>query len=245
MIVVLQTVLFPVLLLPIKVGDKTLREFVSKWSDLTRALAYADPDTFASKSFPVSDLKMWNARAVVQLCPALLEMELGSFNGVASAEDLGRLASCLANGGEWRGVRIISEEGVREMLKNPKDVMLRGIGVLPVAFTQGGLNRKALPERFRKEPDNELDAVYSWAGWGGSVFVFNPVRRAAAVFTSNAMTWDVAVALRLIVKTISVGSKTDKEGRAFDDPVPVHLGSATTKSAGAKVRPDADVVAPE
>ena len=77
------------------------------------------------------------------------------------------------------------------------------------------------------------------------MFVFNPVRRAAAVFTSNAMTWDVAVALRLVVKTISVGSKTDKEGRAFDDPVPVHLGSGTTQSAGAKVCPGVVAVAPE
>jgi hypothetical protein len=52
---------------------------------------------------------------------------------------------------------------------------------------QGGLNRIPLPASVTT-PGDELDAVYAWAGWGGSVFLFNPtrkaVRTAAAAFAA-------------------------------------------------------------
>ena len=117
-VVMMQTVFMPVLLLPcIKVGDKTLREFVSpvgptlrarlfalwssalsasapvlkaaaaklsvarrwsymevtqvsKWTDLTRCLAYGDSSTFAAQSFPISGIPIWNAKAICGVPPS-------------------------------------------------------------------------------------------------------------------------------------------------------------------------------
>jgi hypothetical protein len=58
--------------------------------------------------------------------PNILDGEFGAMNGLASAQSLGRLAACLANGGEYRGARIISEAGLKTMLSHPKDAMLKG-----------------------------------------------------------------------------------------------------------------------
>ena len=58
--------------------------------------------------------------------PNLLDGEFGAMNAIASAQSLGRLAACLANGGEYKGVRIISEAGLKTMLSHPKDAMLKG-----------------------------------------------------------------------------------------------------------------------
>ena len=44
-VIMLKTVLLPILILPIKIGSIPISSWVSKWFDLTRCLAYQDPDT--------------------------------------------------------------------------------------------------------------------------------------------------------------------------------------------------------
>jgi hypothetical protein len=112
-----------------------------------------------------------------------------------------------------------------------------GIGVFPVSFTQGGLNRTPLPKAY-VTGDSEFDAVYSWAGWGGSTFLVNPHRKAAGVFCSNAMTWDISTALLLLYKAIRIGWTMEKEGKAPEPPVAVsRVGRGSSLLRANKVMP--------
>ena len=113
-----------------------------------------------------------------------------------------------------------------------------GIGVFPVSFTQGGLNRTPLPKAYVTS-DSEFDAVYSWAGWGGSTFLVNPHRKAAGVFCSNAMTWDISTALLLLYKAISIGWNLEKDRKAPQPPVAVsRVGAGTGLFGRNKVAPE-------
>lgn len=72
-VITLQTVLLPVTALPIKIGGTTLLGWLSKWTDLTRCLAYGDLDTFAARAWHFTDIPMWRASAIVNR-PEILEV---------------------------------------------------------------------------------------------------------------------------------------------------------------------------
>ena len=60
--------------------------------------------------------------------PGWYELELATANMLSSAESMGRLATCLANGGEFRGRRILREETIQLALGDPQPKMMKGIG---------------------------------------------------------------------------------------------------------------------
>ena len=126
-VIMLKTVLLPILLLPIKVGAIPIKDWVSKWFDLTRCLAYQDPDTDFHRSFPITGLPLWQAEAIVNF-PGWYELELATANMLSNAESMGRLATCLANGGEFRGQRILQESTIQLALGDPQPKMMKGIG---------------------------------------------------------------------------------------------------------------------
>lgn len=241
-ICVLFTVLSPLLLLPIKISGTPLRSWASKWSDLTRCLGYGDKDTFAAKSFCFAGFKtMWNAREI-SATPRIAEMEMGAASGVSSARDLGKMGAMLANWGELNGVRVMSEEGVKAMFDHPVDAMMKGIGVIPTSFTQGGMDKRG----YGSKPAGEYDAVFGWAGWGGTIMLVNPHYRVASAFCTNAMTWDINKSIFLTVKAAKIASQLHKAGKAPDAPCQVAelMGNQKqgTKSS-AKVMPvDGDVL---
>ena len=229
------------------------------------------------------------------------EVEVPSVNGLATAESLGRLVACLANGGVGaNGVRILKENTIlnqvshvsrvlqnnrggtnvalwfswialsstarevnrnerssaarlipppardrppprpAQMLADPKPATMRVIGLLPVAFTQGGFDRRDLPSSVPRL--DQHDAVYAWAGWGGGGCCFNPTRKAAACFTSIAMTWDMNLALFLLNKAIGISHGLDSAEKRASKPLPVAAcapGSCCRSAAphGAQVKP--------
>ena len=114
------------------------------------------------------------------------------------------------------------------------------IGLLPVAFTQGGFDRRDLPSSVPRL--DQHDAVYAWAGWGGGGCCFNPTRKAAACFTSIAMTWDMNLALFLLNKAIGISHGLDSAEKRASKPLPVAAcapGSCCRSAAphGAQVKP--------
>lgn len=84
---------------------------------------------FGSMYFP-------GMKAVVQGDMPLLDTELASGNGVATARALARMYGAIANGGEIDGVRYLSAELVKGLTGRPDLAIDRGLG-LPMSFHLG------------------------------------------------------------------------------------------------------------
>lgn len=84
---------------------------------------------FGSMYFP-------GMKAAVQGDMPLLDTELASGNGVATARALARMYGAIANGGEIDGVRYLSAELVKGLTGRPDLALDRGLG-LPMSFHLG------------------------------------------------------------------------------------------------------------
>jgi len=218
LICLLFTLFLPLLMLPIRIKGKTLKEWLSKWVDLTRCLAYGDKDTYAAKSFHFAGFRsLWNATEI-SAHPRIFEVGVAGASMASNARSMGRLAACLANWGELDSVRIISEAGVKSMLSKPEYGIMRGIGAFPTNFTQGGLDKRLIGNS-----GVEFDAAFGWVGWGGTVVAFNPFHNVATCFTSNSMTWDGTAPIVFLRKAIRIGIALNLEGEEHSTPSPISI----------------------
>ena len=202
--------------------------------------SYHDPDTDFHRSFPITGLPLWQAEAIVTY-PGWYELELATANMLASACAMGRLATCLANGGEFRGRRILREETIKIALGDPQPKMMKGIGEIPVCFTRGGFNRQETEGGYVSEAmkgtnyrveEGALDAFYGWAGWGGLSFSFNPARRMGSSFCSNAMTWDMFIASTLTEEYLKTCGRLVGSNTKPSPPQPVGAGLVGASDIG-------------
>lgn len=141
----------------------------------TAASSDADPDSIAARTFrnpPVDARDSWTAE--------WRRAEIPAANGHGNARSVALIQSIVANMGEARGKRLISEETARsvmiERINGPDHVL--GI---PVRFGLGyGLNSTQAP--LSPNPN-----TCYWGGWGGSVILIDQDARLAISFVMNKM----------------------------------------------------------
>lgn len=66
--------------------------------------------------------------------------EIPSANSICSARGLAKVASCIAEGGELEGKRILSEETIAKMHEEPVDSPHLALEGLRTSFSKGGVN---------------------------------------------------------------------------------------------------------
>ena len=104
--------------------------------------------------------------------------EIPAANGHGNARSVAAVQSVLANGGEARGVRLLSEAGCNRLFEEQSngDDLVLGI---PVRFGLGyGLSSQAMPLGPR---------TAFWGGYGGSVIVIDLDLRIAIAYVMNRM----------------------------------------------------------
>lgn len=123
---------------------------------------------FGSMYFP-------GMRAVVQGEIPLLDAEIPSVNGVATARSLARMYGAIANGGEIDGIRFLSRELVarltgRRSLRPDRNLLV------PLAFHMG----------YHRVPFNAMPG-FGHAGLGGSLGWADPASGVAFAFVHNRL----------------------------------------------------------
>jgi CubicO group peptidase (beta-lactamase class C family) len=111
--------------------------------------------------------------------------EVPSANGIMTARALARLYSCLANGGQLDGVRIMSDDRVKIMSERQTHRPDRII-TLPIGYALGFMcgGDGAWPQGPRV-------SAFGHAGLGGSIGFCDPAIDMAFGFTLNAMALDL------------------------------------------------------
>lgn len=113
-------------------------------------------------------------------------------NGHASARGLAKLAAGMANGGEFDGVRILSEDGWNRLHAAPIVRVDASMGAVRTEFTQGGVN---LFNDYKDDNKNERilksgrDGFIGWMGMGGSVMQWSPRLNIGFGYTCTLLTW--------------------------------------------------------
>jgi CubicO group peptidase (beta-lactamase class C family) len=117
--------------------------------------------------------------------PAGHQAEIPAVNGIMTARDLARLYACLAGYGQLDGVRLLSEERVREMSRvrsrRPDKVIL-----LEIAWTMGYMAGGT-----QGWPQGPRESAFGHAGLGGSIGFCDPEIGMAFAFTTNALAMDL------------------------------------------------------
>lgn len=135
----------------------------------------ADPDSVAARTFrnpPVDARDSWT--------DDWRRAEIPAANGHGNARSVATIQSIVANLGEANGVRLISEDTARSVMKERIGGTDLVLGV-PARFGLGyGLNSPETPLSPNKH------ACY-WGGWGGSVILIDQDARLAISFVMNKM----------------------------------------------------------
>jgi CubicO group peptidase (beta-lactamase class C family) len=132
------------------------------------------------------------------------KVEIGAGNGITNAESLARLASVMAQKGQFKGKRLLSEEATkRALFLNPPefDKLLN----FPVTRTNAGFAKFVVP------PNNATG--YGWAGYGGSVFVWSPESEIGYGYVMNAAKPELVggKGFKLFAEIINNSKKNGKE----------------------------------
>ena len=135
-----------------------------------------DPDSPAFKTFTNSAP---NTEAT--WTPQWRQAEIGAANGHGNAPSVARAQTVVANGGEFDGVRLLSQKTIDlifEEQANGTDLVLG----LPIRFGTGySLPCEAAPHL----PDGRIGW---WAGWGGSAIIVDVDRQMTFAYVMNLMT---------------------------------------------------------
>jgi len=105
-----------------------------------------------------------------------LQVVSPSTNGVSNAKSMAVILMMLANKGIFEGTRILSEQTVTLMLENPIKQLDAALG-FETNFTAGGWNVFEVAGM----------KWTGWAGWGGSLCLFNPDTKSVFAYTMNGM----------------------------------------------------------
>jgi CubicO group peptidase (beta-lactamase class C family) len=110
------------------------------------------------------------------------EADLGAVNGHANARSLARMLSPVSLGGKANGVQLLSETTLKRIF----DVQSHGLDLVLAAPLKMGIGYCiSTPEVIPFLPADEM--VCFWGGWGGSMVLMNPDRRATATYVMNKM----------------------------------------------------------
>ena len=110
------------------------------------------------------------------------EADLGAVNGHGNARSLARMLSPISLGGRANGLELLSAPTIERIF----DVQSHGPDLVLAAPLQMGIGfGLATPEVVPFLPPEER--VCFWGGWGGSMVLINPDRRATATYVMNKM----------------------------------------------------------
>ena len=122
--------------------------------------------------------------------------ETPSSNFHGSARGIGQLAACMANGGVWKGKRLLSETAFDALHSSPI-AEHEPIWHNRNLFTQGGLqyfNESLLTppvDYFESKFYTNRHGFYGWFGIGGSVLQWNPELKIGFAYVPSDMSlWD-------------------------------------------------------
>ena len=103
-----------------------------------------------------------------------LAVEGLSWNTVASARQLAKLAAFMANKGSLGEKQLLSEDGWNKLHAEPKKLKLDK--QWDSEFTQGGVNiyDVPVPNPPKEWHESNNNGFVGWMGWGGSIFQWHP-----------------------------------------------------------------------
>ncbi|HKV22772.1 MAG TPA: serine hydrolase domain-containing protein [Mycobacterium sp.] len=120
--------------------------------------------------------------AAVAHTAAWRDADLGAVNGHANARSLARIVSPVSRGGTANGVELLSPATLDRVL----EVQSHGPDLVLAAPLKMGIGYSiSTPQVMPFLPAEET--VLFWGGWGGSVVLMNPSRRATATYVMNKM----------------------------------------------------------
>lgn len=120
--------------------------------------------------------------ATIAHTTAWRDADLGAVNGHGNARSLARMLSPISLGGTANGVELLSAPTIDRIF----DAQSHGPDlVLPAPLKMGIGYGLATPEVMPFLPPEER--VCFWGGWGGSVVLINPDRRATAAYVMSKM----------------------------------------------------------
>jgi len=173
--------------LPFIVGQSLIPKFLGRAIEPNVAQLAVLMNTFrkflnAGKDKPpaISGLdvsgKIWNK-------PEIRRSEIPSANGNCSARGFAKVAAAMANGGSFKGKKVVSPEAWEAMHGDPTDGILVSNNI---KFTQGGV------AQFEEEDTSETNGrqgYYGWMGLGGSVFQWHPELKIGFGYAPTLLTW--------------------------------------------------------
>lgn len=121
----------------------------------------------------------------------ILDVELPSSNGVASARSMARVGALIARGGELDGVRLLSRAAL--------DEALGGVRTRPDLFSSLATETSWSQCGWHCFGDQSVaiaPGLVGWCGWGGSLWLFDPKRRLSVALATPSLTHDLAVEQR-------------------------------------------------
>ena len=114
--------------------------------------------------------------------------EIPSAGAKCNARGLAKLAAVMANGGEFGGQALMSNDAWQKIHANPIN---RKMTLLHSAFTQGGLaqfeDNGAAPKSFAAALNAGREGFFGWMGYGGSVFQWHPELRIGFAYVPTAL----------------------------------------------------------
>jgi CubicO group peptidase (beta-lactamase class C family) len=120
--------------------------------------------------------------AAIAHTAAWRDADLGAVNGHGNARSLARMLSAISLGGTANGVDLLSAA----TLKRVFDVQSHGPDLVLAAPLKMGIGYGlSTPEVMPFLPADEM--VLFWGGWGGSMVLMSPHRRATATYVMNRM----------------------------------------------------------
>ncbi len=158
---------------PARLGRKTRHGFPTLAGRILRLLPSLRHATTRGAPPPFEGMK--NIRFFNE--PAIARGETPSANATCSARGLARIAAAMAARGDLGGHRILSEEAWDALHADPTH---REMGLIPTAFTQGGVNAFTAPgagsNGLERAFNEGREGFYGWMGLGGSVFQWHPAQ---------------------------------------------------------------------
>jgi CubicO group peptidase (beta-lactamase class C family) len=110
--------------------------------------------------------------------PLISTGEIPSAGAKCSARGLAKLAAVMANGGSFKGHKLMGDPAYAALHDAP---IRRNMLAMSVAFTQGGLaafaQHGAEDKAFDKGLNYGREGFYGWMGLGGSIFQWHPQHR--------------------------------------------------------------------
>ena len=113
--------------------------------------------------------------------PAWRDADMGALNGHGNARSLAAILSAISLGGTARGVQLLRPETVEMIF----DEQANGTDlVIPAALRWGLGYALAKTQALPYVPDEK---ICFWGGWGGSMVLMCPDRRATVAYVMNKM----------------------------------------------------------